>query len=71
MTTSPTPFVVPPGDEGELTEDPNAANVGAEDSAEADRAASSGEETPTTGETKEDAEDSAEADRRASMPDTD
>ena len=71
MTTSPTPFVVPPGDEGELTEDARKANEGAEDSAEADRAASYGEETPTTGETREDAESSAEADRRASMPDSD
>ena len=71
MTTSPTPFVVPPGDEGELTEDTTEANEGAENSAEADREASYGEETPTTGETREDAESSAEADRRASMPEAD
>jgi hypothetical protein len=71
MSTSPTPFVVPPGDEGELTEDATQADEGAEDSAEADRAASYGEDTPTTGETREDAENSAEADRRASMPKND
>ena len=66
MTTSPTPFVVPPDDEGEITE--GTAQETAANSAEADRRAAYGEETPTTDEDAETAENSAEADRRASMP---
>jgi len=59
--TSPTPFVVLPNEEGEMTD---TAKGAAQDSAEADRRAAYGEAVPTNDETADAAENSAEAGRR-------
>jgi hypothetical protein len=74
MTSTPnTPFVAPPTEDGELVDDgaDGAEETAPLDSADADRAASYGEDVSAADQDAEAAEDGVDADRRAAMPQTD
>jgi hypothetical protein len=74
MTSTPnTPFVAPPTDDGDLVDDgvDGTEATSPMDSADADRAASYGEDVSDADRDQEAAEDGVDADRRAAMPQTD
>jgi hypothetical protein len=74
MSSTPdTPFVAPPTDDGELIADGvvDGDGTASMDSADADRAASYGEDVSDADGDAAAAEDGVDTDRRAAMPQTD